>query len=76
MNYIEGRCKTNLDDYDCSLVKVFAAIPNKGDFVDVLYKGGISALAVISVKHKCKNGSTSNPMPYIEVELHKSIHIL
>ena len=76
MNYIQGHCQTNLDDYDCSLVKVFAAIPNKGDYVDVLYKGGIAALVVVSIKHKCRNGSTPNPQPYIEVELHKPQHLL
>jgi len=70
MNYIEGYCYTNLDDYDCSLVKVFAAIPNKGDLVDVLHMGSVSALEVISIRHKNKNGSTSNPIPYIEVELY------
>ena len=76
MNYIQGECHTNLDDYDCSLVKVFGAIPNKGDLVEVLYKGNVAQLEVVSIKHKCRNGSTPNPIPYIEIELHKSRHLL
>lgn len=71
MNWIEAFCRTNLDDYDCSLVKVFAAIPNKGDKVQVLYRGNVTSLDVVQVTHKCKNGNTSTPIPYIEVELHK-----
>ena len=73
MNYIQAECYTNLDDYDCSLVKVFAGMPKKGELVDVLYNGSMSVLSVVSIRHKCRNSSTPNPTPYIEVELHKYI---
>jgi hypothetical protein len=62
MNYIKGYCRTNLDYYNCSLVKVFAAIPNIGDNVQVLYKGNVTTLKVVAVTHK-QNGTENNPIP-------------
>lgn len=65
MNWIEGYCRTNLDYYDCNEVKVFAAMPTKGDYVTVRYKGNYSALRIVAITHRVKNGNA----PYIEVEL-------
>lgn len=70
MNYIKGRCFTNLDDFDCSLVAVFAAIPQKGDRVAVKYKGNESYLKVVGITHDVTN-LAYNPEPYIKVELNK-----
>ena len=38
MEYINGICHTNLDDYDCSLVAKFVAVPRKGEKVKVTLK--------------------------------------
>lgn len=63
---IKGHCFTNLDDYDCSLVKVFAAVPRIGDYVTVTYKGNVSRLKVVSVQHH-----EIDKFPYLKIELHK-----
>lgn len=63
---IRGRCFTNLDDYDCSLVNVFAGIPRIGDYVTVTYKGNTLRLKVVSVQHDVKDCQ-----PYLKIELHK-----
>lgn len=77
MNYIKGHCKTNLDDYDCSKVKIFASVPNIGDRVEVLRKGNDSTLKVCGITHsvikidKSRNLITTEEFePYIIVELH------
>ncbi len=78
---IDAICRTNLDNYTCPVV-VFAAVPQKGENVDVLHNGNPSTLKVVSVTHKQKmetnplnNGVTVNvftrQIPYIEVELNK-----
>lgn len=66
MNYIEGYCFTNLDDYDCSLVKFFGAVPRVGEYVRVMYKGNVSRLKVVSVEHIQKDNK-----PHLRIELHK-----
>lgn len=66
MNYIKANCRTNLDGYDCSITSVFYAIPNKGDYVQVLYKGSVTYLKVVGILHKSGN---NNQHPIIEIEL-------
>lgn len=67
---IKGRCHTNLDDYDCSLVKVFAEIPKHGDRVYVKRLNSTSnielTLKVCGITHGVKDNE-----PYIEVELNR-----
>lgn len=63
---VNGRCRTNLDDYDCSKVKVFASVPNRGDKVAVTLRGEERTLVVVCVTHDVyKDGN-----PFIIVELH------
>lgn len=63
---IKGHCFTNLDNYDCSLVNVFASVPRVGDYVVVLYIGLPTRLKVVSVLHDVKDNQ-----PYLKIELHK-----
>ena len=65
MNYIVGFCRTNLDNYDCSEVRVFVAVPRIGERVRVLYKGNSTTLKVCGITHCLRSGN-----PIIEVELH------
>lgn len=65
MNYIEGYCFTNLDDYDCSLVNVFASVPRVGEYVRVMRKGNVARLKVVSVEHIQKDKK-----PHLRIELH------
>jgi hypothetical protein len=68
---IKGHCTTNLDDYDCSIVGVFAAVPNKGDFIHCKYKGRLTTLKVVSITHSfTQTGDYGSKEPYIIVELH------
>jgi len=65
MNCIKGYCRTNLDNYDCSDVRVFVAVPRIGESVRVSYKGNATWLKVCMVTHTVKNNE-----PEIIVELH------
>lgn len=62
---IKGKCKTNLDNYDTSIIKQFYRVPNIGERVSVLYKGNITSLKVVQITHDIKDGD-----PFIIVELH------
>ena len=64
MNYIKGRCTTNLDNYIVRNIKGFAKVPDKGDGVVVLYGGRPTTLRVCSITHDWKDEE-----PYIIVEL-------
>lgn len=64
MNTIKGYCRTNLDGYDCSEVRDFVAVPQKGDRVEVKRGNYPSRLEVCGITHLVKNG-----IPLIEVEL-------
>ena len=64
MNYIRGYCKTNLDNFDCSIVNVFCSVPKIGDRVRVLYKKNVTTLKVCKITHDQQNGE-----PFIVVEL-------
>jgi len=64
---IKGYCKTNLDDYDCSSVTQFVAVPRIGEYVVVTYKGKPSKLRVVNITHLYSNMFDG---PMIEVELH------
>jgi hypothetical protein len=71
MKYIKGYCKTNLDDYDCSIVNRFVALPRVGDLVRVLYKGYSTQLKIYSITHCIE--ATSGRDPFIEIELNKVV---
>jgi len=43
MDIIKVKCITNLDDYDCTIVRYLSCRPMVGDFVQVLYKGGVES---------------------------------
>ncbi|MHA1234946.1 MAG: hypothetical protein ACTSQL_07660 [Promethearchaeota archaeon] len=74
MDYIKGRCFTNLDDYDCSDTSSFVAVPKIGDGVEVKFKGMRRVLYVVEITH-CMSQPIVNidvkGKPYIRVELHK-----
>lgn len=63
---IKAHCFTNLDDYDRSLVTVFAVMPDIGHYVTVLYKGNTSRLKIVSIRHDQRGTE-----PYLFIELHK-----
>jgi hypothetical protein len=48
---IKGKCKTNLDDYDVSKVKVFAKVPEIGERIACEYRGEKSTLKVVQITH-------------------------
>lgn len=66
---IKGQCFTNLDDYDCSDVKIFARVPNIGERVYCKFKGNSTSLKVVQITHSIR-GERGNEYPYILVELH------
>lgn len=66
MEYINGICRTNLDDYRVDVVSKFVIVPRIGDNVAVLYKGMKSALKVVSITH-----DIFLDKPIIRVELNK-----
>lgn len=51
MEYIRAKCKTNLDDYDCSIVTQFVALPRKGERVEVSRKGSTATLVICQITH-------------------------
>lgn len=63
---IRARCRTNLDDYNCSRITVFAELPRIGDGVNVLKKGTPARLKVCSITHDIDEAGS----PFIIVELH------
>lgn len=63
---IKGRCETNLDGYDCSKVKVFAEVPNKGSRIVVFFNGAERTLKVCDITHDVKDNE-----PYIIIGLTK-----
>ena len=65
MEYINGHCKTNLDDYEV-FVKKFYRVPNIGERVACRYKGYSTDLKVCQITHTVYDNE-----PYIIVELHK-----
>lgn len=67
-DYIDATCFTNLDDYNTSFAKKFIAIPNKGDNVEVLYKGKRDYLKVVAIYHCC---DLATSVPILRIELHK-----
>ena len=77
METIKGKCMTNLDDYNVSLVTEFARCPNIGERVAVLHKGNKTSLKICQITHSVQKGfkqtefGTSNTeTPFIIVELH------
>jgi len=67
--FIKGKCFTNLDDYDCSEVKLFARVPNLGERVYCEYRGSSTSLRVVQITHEVR-GERGNEYPFIVVELH------
>jgi len=69
---VQGRCFTNLDDYDTSIVRVFDRVPNIGERVAVLYKGCESDLKIVQITHDVykPDPEYSATKPYIIIELH------
>lgn len=65
METIKGKCFTNLDDYDVSLVKEFTRTPNVGERVTVRRKGDLTSLKIVQITHSVKDNE-----PFIIVELH------
>lgn len=65
VNIINGRCQTNLDDYQMTVDK-FYSVPNIGDRVTCLRKGSKSSLKVCGITHDIRDGE-----PFIVVELNK-----
>ena len=65
-NFIQGVCRTNLDDYNVDEVKLFASVPLKGEKVQCRYKGEVTSLKVVEITHSLKEGK-----PFIIVELNK-----
>ena len=65
MNNIKAICRTNLDDYDCTVVTKFSALPRIGESVTVLKKGEVTKLKICQITHDESNGE-----PFIIVELH------
>jgi hypothetical protein len=66
---IRGICKTNLDNYDCSKVKIFVSLPRIGDRVAVTYTGTpveSRVLRVVDITHDVDAFNN----PFIIVELH------
>lgn len=66
---INGRCHTNLDDYNMVVTK-FYAIPNINDKVECYHKGQSATLRVCGITHKMGIGNDCNE-PFIIVELTK-----
>ena len=74
MNTIKVKCRTNIDDYDCSLITEFAALPRLGDYVTVFKKGvggGERELKIVRITHsRTDNSSFTIPMePMLKIEL-------
>jgi len=70
MAKINGKCRTNLDNYTCPVTS-FVALPRIGDRVEVMYKGSRSTLKIIEITHIDEDGK-----PSIIVELTKSNHLI
>ena len=63
-NYINGACRTNLDDYDVSRVNLFVSVPVNGQKVQCLKDGKPTELKVVDITHTMKDKK-----PFIIVEL-------
>ncbi len=75
METIKGKCKTSLDNYDVSLVKSFARVPNIGERVTCTYKGNPTDLKICQITHSVMPKEHSMydkevSTPFIIVELH------
>ena len=68
MEYISGKCFTNLDYWDVSSVDKFARVPNIGERVMARNNGMPASLKVVQITH-CID--TRSNKPYIVVELHQ-----
>lgn len=68
MNYIEGYCHTNLDEYRrLSWPTQFVAVPRLGERVESSEKGAYQrSLKVVGVTHAIYDGH-----PFIRIELNK-----
>lgn len=66
---IKGFCRTNLDDYDCDIVKEFVEVPKIGSHVFVRKNGCDHTLEVYQIEH-CYSEEIG---PYIRIELNKRI---
>lgn len=64
MHKIQGKCRTNLDNYDCP-VTVFTRCPNIGERVMVTLRGNTTSLKIVGITHSVKDDE-----PFILVELH------
>jgi len=72
-NLIPVKCRTNLDDYDCSRITQLLKTPIVGESVEVVYKGEIRTLQIVHITHRTNTTySIINPKgePYLELELH------
>ena len=63
-NYINGVCRTNLDNYDVSAVNKFAKVPSKGELVQCRKEGKATTLRVVDITHSMKDQK-----PFIIIEL-------
>ena len=68
--FIKGKCFTNLDNYDCSEIQIFARVPNIGERVMCKYKGNSSSLRVCQIYHDIR-GERGNEHPFVIVELNQ-----
>jgi hypothetical protein len=65
-SWIEGRCRTNLDDYKLEKwPTAFVAVPRTGEHIEA--KSGKS-LVVVSVTHNVRQDGELT-VPYISIEL-------
>lgn len=64
---IDATCHTNLDDYDCSLVKKFVTLPQIGNKVRVLKNGNKTTLKIVDITHDVNEKGE----PKLLIELHK-----
>jgi hypothetical protein len=68
MNIINGKCRTNLDEYqNHEWPTQFVAVPRIGERVESI--DGLKSLKVVGITHCVKDNFSDNP--YIKIELHK-----
>lgn len=66
---IRVKCRTNLDDINCSGVVEMVAMPSKGQLVEVRTQGG-SNFGYIDLEIVCLTHKSDSFGPYLLVELH------
>lgn len=61
---INGCCHTNRDNFDVSMVKGFARVPNIGEKIACKYNGKDASLKVVQITHDVADGE-----PFLVIEL-------